>query len=362
MPEIWLNYGNNDVVLDILAENLEEKPVFDNKPMDESLISEKLESVDLSKPIEIALLNYTDSVQTILGKIFEKCENKSILKPKLLVDKRILSFVKSRNPENTQIIEFEQDEITNSNLIFLSEMEFDGLFGFETNSTRLTRRFGKSEMLDAFKKRNGDNPNPGKALDSIQVANNFVDSFEISSIEIVSNSNGIIDFSVGHPKTTMALSDIFAKSCSQNLEPHKTFILSTGKYASNQTLSKSLSSLWNCYSVVKNQGLVILLAECLNGLGSESLQQFIDGRLSIEKIKNSSQYIDGMENLLYLNELQKKFQVGLVSILPEAYIKKLDIIPFDAVKKGMDYILKNQGIRQKVQIIEDGSRNILKKE
>ena len=138
MPEIWLNYGNNDVVLDILAENLEERPVFESNNLDDSKINEKLESLDLSKPIEIALLNYTDSTQTILSKIYEKCEAKSISKPKLLVDKRILSLVKSRNPEDTPIIEFEQDEITNSNLIFLSEMEFDGLFGFETNSTRLT--------------------------------------------------------------------------------------------------------------------------------------------------------------------------------------------------------------------------------
>ena len=360
MPEIWLNYGNNDVVLDILAENLEERPIFESNNLDDSKINERLESLDLSKPIEIALLNYTDSTQIILSKIYEKCEAKSISKPKLLVDKRILSLVKSRNPEDTPIIEFEQDEITNSNLIFLSEMEFDGLFGFETNSTRLTKRFGKSKMLDAFKKRDSDIPKPGQPSPSIQVANEFVDSFEVSSIEIISNSSGIIDFAIGHPKSTMALSGLFAKSCTQNLEPHKTFILSTGKNASNQTLSKSLSSLWNCYPNVKNQGLVILLAECLNGIGSESLQQFIDGRLGIEKIKNASHYIDGMENLLYLNEIQKKFQVGLVSILPEVYSKKLDMIPFDGVKKGMDYILKNQGIRQKVKIIEDGARIILR--
>ena len=360
MPEIWLNYGNNDVVLDILAENIEEKLTFDSQCLDDSKINDKLENIDLSKPLEFALLNYTRSVQIILTKIFEKCETKSISKPKLLVDKRILSLVKSRNPENVIITAFEQDEITNSNLVFISEMEFDGLFGFETNSTRLLKQFGKSEMLSAFEKRNGDIPNPGQTLSSIQVAKNFVDSFEISSIEIVSNSNGIIDISIDHPKATMSLSSLFAKSCLQNIESHKTFILSTGKDASNQTFSKSLSSLWNCHSVVKNQGLVILLAECLNGIGSESFQQFIDGRLGIEKIKKSSQYIDGMENLVYLNEIQKKIQIGLVSILPETYIKKLNIIPFDGVKKGMDYILKNQGVRQKVQIIDDGARIILR--
>ena len=32
---------------------------------------------------------------------------------------------------------------------------------------------------------------------------------------------------------------------------------------------------------------------------------------------------------------------------------------FDGIKKGMDYILKNQGLRQKVKIIEDGARTIL---
>tara|TARA_B100000029_G_scaffold489310_1_gene546941 strand:- start:1248 stop:2330 length:1083 start_codon:yes stop_codon:yes gene_type:complete len=360
MPEIWLNYGNNDVVLDILAENLEEKLSFEDRSMDESLINEKIENIDLSKPLEFVLLNYTNSVQKILDKIFEKCENKSISRPKILADKKILPLIKSRNSETLSIMEFEHDEITDSNLIFLSEMEFDGLFGFETNSTRLTKRFGKSEMLDAFKKRNGDTPNPGQNLPTMNIANDFVDAFEISSIEIISNYNGIIDFSIGHPKSTVSLSDVFVKSSTKKLEPQKTFIVSTGKDASNQTLTKSLSSIWNCYPAVKNQGFLILLAECLNGVGTESFQQFIDSRLDIQKIKNSSRYIDGMENLLYLNEIQKKINIGLVSILPETYAKKLDIVPFDGIKKGMDYILKNHGMRQKVNIIEDGARILLR--
>ena len=129
----------------------------------------------------------------------------------------------------------------------------------------------------------------------------------------------------------MALSGLFAKSCTQNLEPHKTFILSTGKNASNQTLSKSLSSLWNCYPNVKNQGLVILLAECLNGIGSESFQQFIDGRLGIEKIKNASHYIDGMENL------------GIYEVAPEdfalcEYVCTTKINIQEKIRQGLDLI------------------------
>jgi len=36
MPEIWLNYGVTDVVLDIRAENLEQKIDSDGKIMDDS--------------------------------------------------------------------------------------------------------------------------------------------------------------------------------------------------------------------------------------------------------------------------------------------------------------------------------------
>ena len=360
MPEIWLNYGQNEVVLDIQQENLNEKPSDENKLLEDSKIDEKLDTLDLSKPVEIAILNYTNSVQQILTKIFKKCEEKSFSNPKVFVNKRIIPLVKSKNPENISINEFDQDEISDANLTFLSEMEFDGLFGFETTATRLLKKFGKSEMLDAFKKRESDLPIPGKTGSNMQVAEKFVDGFEISSIEIIANAKGISDFSIGHPKNSKSLSQSFADSCVKTIDRQRTVIISTGKDASNETLNVSLNSLWNCYSIVKNQGFVILLAECLNGIGSDAFQQFIDGRFTIERVKNATKYVDGMENLLYLSEIQKKFQVGLVSVLPEIYLKKLGIIPIGGVKKSMDYILKNVGPRQKVEVVNDGARMLLR--
>ena len=194
----------------------------------------------------------------------------------------------------------------------------------------------------------------------MHVAEKFVDGFEISSIEIIASINGISNFSIGHPKESKSLSQAFADSSLKKIERQKTMIVSTGKDASNQTLSTALNSLWNCSSVVKNQGFVILLAECMNGIGSDSFQQFIDGRLTIERIKNATKYVDGMENLLYLSEIQKKFQIGLVSILPEIFVKKLNMIPIGGVKKSMDYILKNIGQRQKVEVVNDGARTLLR--
>ena len=137
-------------------------------------------------------------------------------------------------------------------------------------------------------------------------------------------------------------------------------IISTGKESSNNTLSKSLSSLWNCSDAIKTDGLAVLVAECKSGIGADGIQSMIDGRTDVERLKKPSKYIDGMENLLYINELKKKFQLGLLSILPTHYSKKLNMMPFNGIKQVMDYVLKNQGQKQKVEVIVDGARTLLR--
>jgi len=50
--------------------------------------------------------------------------------------------------------------------------------------------------------------------------------------------------------------------------------------------------------------------------------------MNIDRLKKPSQYVDGMENLLYIAEIQKKFQLGLLSILPTHYTKILGVKSF----------------------------------
>ena len=360
MPEIWLNYGKTDIVLDIRAENLDQKLDSQGKSLTDSELGEKLDSLDLAKQMELVILNNSKSVQKTISTIFEKCEQKSVPKPQILADKTILTHVKSFLPEGSTISEFSDDNLSNSSFVFVGEMELDGLFGFETIATRLIKKFGNEQMLTAYQQRKGDLPASGEAIDNIQTAKKFTDSFEILGIEIAANQNGIVDLSIGHPSSTMTLSKPFGESATKQVEKHRTMMISTGKDASNDTLRKSLSSLWNCSGAIKDNGLAVLLAECKNGIGSEAIQQFIEGRLSLERLKKPAKYVDGMEDLLFLTEIQKRFQVGLVSILPEFYTKKLNLVSFEGIKRAMDYILKIQGIKQKVAVVSDGARILLR--
>ncbi len=306
MPEIWLSYGPTDIVLDIKAENLDKKIESGGTNLTDLEISSKLEQIDLTKPTELVILEYSKSVQKVISIILEKCNQKSIPKPKILVDKSNFHVLKNIFSDPTLIIsEFDMSQLSNSNLIFIGEIEFDGLFGFNTISTKLVKRFGKDHMLAAYEKRKGDLPFPGEDLQTFTVAQKFTES-------------------------------------------------------SDQTFGRSLSSLWNCSEAIKEEGLAILLAECRNGIGSEAIQQYVEGRMSLDRLKSPAKYVDGMEDLLFLTEIGKKFQIGIVSILPEFYTKKLEMLSFGGIKYAMDHILKIQGARQKISIVSDGSHVLLR--
>ena len=358
MPEIWLNYGGTDVVLDIKAENLEQKIELDHPILDDAQISERLDALELNKPQTLVVLNYTTAIQKTLSMIFEKCSQKATPRPKVFADKQIMNLVRSNLPSESQVFAFEGIENFDSSLVFLGEMEFDGLFGYDTISTKLLRKFGKDQMLSAYEKRQGNLPNPGKDLPSMEVAKTFASSFEISAIEIVAHQKGIADIMIGHPSSTNSISKTMS-SFTKQVEKHRSLLVSTGKDASNDTLGKSLGSLWNCYSAIRDEGLAILLGECRAGIGSEAIRQYVEGRMSIERLQKPAKYVDGMEDLLYLSEIEKKIQVGIVSVLPEFYIKKLNMKIFDGVKETLEYILKQQGSRQKISIVPDGARILL---
>ncbi len=362
MPEIWLSYGPTEVVLDIKAENLEREVISSGKTLSGPEIASKLETVDLTKPTEIVILESTRAVHSVVSSLLAACEQKAITKPKILVERSNLHLAKNMfSDPSITVSEFDNTQLTNTNLMFVGEAGFDGLFGFDTVSTKLLRKFGREQMLEAYEKRNGSLPHPGEEVQATEVAKKFTDGFEISALEVAANSSGVVDIASGHPSSTISISKSLLSSATNEIGKHRVLFVSTGKESSNETLDKSLSALWNTAGAVKEEGFAILLAECKNGLGSDALHQFVEGRMTLDRLKSPAKYLDGMENLLFLTELQKQFKIGIVSVLPNFYTKdKLGMMPFGGTKESLDYVLKTYGERQKAVIVSDGARVLLR--
>ncbi len=372
-----------DTAPDPTPDTAPDTPNTINNTLDTSKIVERLSTLDITKPLDLVLMHDTHAIRQIVSTLFDMCEQRSVPFPKILADRDVWLSLKSGLPEGSVVSEFvlqslhrmsgdnpvDEDHVdtqhtdsNHRNLIFVAEAEFDGLFGYETVATRLIRKFGRDEMLVAYTKRNSNTPSPGQHTKCLDEAIEFVDCFEIQGIDIVANLNGICDIFIGHPsKTTLqACASLESNSIIGITGHQKSAIVSTGKTSSNLTLGNALSSIWNSRVAVRNNGLFVLVAECSNGLGSAALQMYVEGRLSIDNLLNPSTYIDGMEDLLFLSEIKKNFQIALISVLPEVYTNKLGFVSMMGMKHALEYMHKTQGARHKSIVVIDGSRLLLR--
>ena len=377
MPEIWLNYGSSDVVLDMRAENL--GPVIspsDAPDLDgEALEKEIDETIDLSRPVELAVLHSTRAVHRLLAAVLGLCDRRSIPAPRIVADRGVAAPLRAALPEGAQVASGAVPAAGGlparqgggsagpPALHFVAEIELDGLFGYETVATRLARRFGGGEaMLAAYAKRRGSAPAPGEASPAAEEARQFADRLGVHAIDVVPGSGGISKVCAGPPSRSSGDASRLLEAAAVRDEAgkHMSLIASTGKPASNDTLFRSLASLWNCRAAVPKGGLFVLLAECGGGTGAEAIQRFVEGRLGADDLRRPARYIDGMESLLFLEEAKRDVQIGIVSVLPELYTKRLGLVPLAGARAAVEYTLSTMRQRHKVSIVPDAARVLLR--
>ena len=67
-----------------------------------------------------------------------------------------------------------------------------------------------------------------------------------------------------------------------------------------------------------------------------------------------------MVDIMYLSGVRARVQVGLVSALPDLYVKKLGMVPLAGARQALAHVLKSRGARQKVLVVTDGSRVLMR--
>ena len=144
-------------------------------------------------------------------------------------------------------------------------------------------------------------------------------------------------------------------------EPVRCALISASSDASmHSTLASSLNSLWNSIHIVREEGAAILIAENREGIGGGALQMFIEGRLKPEQL-HQSPYIDGLEHLIYLEELRHKYELGLVSTLPHYYTRtKLGFTTYAGMKDIIDKLSEKQSKNFRALVLSDADIMLLR--
>ena len=370
MPEIWFRYGTTDVALDIRFENLYKEIIPSAARLSDEQVNNKLQGIPLQENSLIIVLSSTAATRQVLSWILDSVATKGIGGINVVILPKLKNFIHIQNEKCASSLLVANDLLSLRKTMnkfqetfFLSHSAYDPLFGFEGTPTQLLRNFNKEKMSQAVSLRSSDLPSPGVVAEPYDLALSECKDIYATSIEIVGNSDRILDIYCGSIEASFknASSKLTENSV---IEKHciKSVIVSPGSESIyHSTLTDSLSCLWNCINILSENGSAILLSEAREGLGSKALEMFVQGRLPGPWLTESKQYIDGQEHLIFLQAMCKKYDIGVVSTLPQYYLKtKLGMETFDSLKQVLAKLLSKYGKNHKVTLISDAHSTLPK--
>ncbi len=366
MPEIWLRYGTTDVVLDIRFENLANQISAGFQ-----LLPEEQVRAAIADNMLILALSGSKATAKTIAMLAEQARTKGF---NFTVDvpQKAAGALRASLAGNETIsinrIDYQSlhDRMGKfQSTVVLSSVAYDPLFGFAGAPTLLLRSslLADSMMAEAFKARKNDNmPAPGAQGEPLKVATSATAGIPATSIELVASSDGIAGVHTGSINEAFEKAVLQLQSISSvETDPVKCAVISASSEAgTHSTLAGSLNSLWNSIHIVKEGGSAILLAENREGVGGGALQMFIEGRLKPEQLRQSP-YIDGLEHLLFIEELRQKYELGLVSTLPHYYARsKLGFSTYASMKDILDKLPEKYGKNFRALVLSDADIVLLK--
>lgn len=137
-----------------------------------------------------------------------------------------------------------------------------------------------------------------------------------------------------------------------DLSPARAIVVGAGGKGFDDTLSSAVRTAWNSLSGVRKSGSVVLMAECSEGLGSTALDMAATGRASGEGDRKREGYVDGLEDIFYVNKMRDEYDVLLLSGLPEVYAKsKLGLATARGSGEAVGRVLNKLGRSGKMNVV-----------
>jgi hypothetical protein len=368
MPEIWLRYGTTDVVLDIRFENLANQISANFQALSDEEIRTAIAGAPITDNMLVLALSGSRAIGRAVAMLGEDARAKGF---NITVDvpQKSAGALRASLAGNETIsinrIDYRslQDRMSKfQSTVIVSSVAYDPLFGFAGAPTALLRGLLADSMAEAFRARENSRPAPGVQGGPLKVATSAAANIPATSVELVASSGSIAGVHTGGIKEAFEKAVLQLQSISAvDIEPVKCAIISaSGEAGIHSTLTGSLNSLWNSVHAVKEGGSAILVAENREGVGGGALQMFIEGRLRPEQLQESP-YIDGLEHLLFIEELRQKYELGLVSTLPHYYARtKLGFTTYAGMKDILDKLPEKHGKNFKALVLSDADIVLLK--
>jgi hypothetical protein len=324
--EIWVPYGDVESLVTLMQENLGE--TIDPKPeshVDEiaALISERLKGVEKvficdQKP---ATLKVVKAVLATTPKEGMKFFSSNPKKVETAVPDLKDAVEKLRPPSEaappSEVREGKlSPEVSGPGRKFaISTGEPDPLLGFIDAPVSLALACINGTRRLAFKKRDGDGPQPLREDSPSYMAVR-------QESEAVKDAQYATIIARGGEPYSAVEADSVKQARAHYMSPEvpqtKGLVVGAGGRGYDDTLSHAIRMALGALKGVRKGGEIVLVAECRDGVGSEALQMYLTGRIMESFLKKGS-YVDGLEEIMYIADLRERYSFTLLSSLPELY-------------------------------------------
>ena len=90
------------------------------------------------------------------------------------------------------------------------------------------------------------------------------------------------------------------------------------------------------------------------------MQKLAEGKLDIGGLLEKSAYMAGLEHLLYIKELTHTYDLGILSTIPQYYLKtKLGFRTYNSARDILEKLLTKHGKNHKILVLSEGDITLL---
>ncbi|MCS6767129.1 MAG: hypothetical protein NZ517_00090 [Candidatus Nitrosocaldus sp.] len=340
MPEIWLRYGTSEVVLDIKAENMLRHARLAEEPMSDDVLSARYEAIcsSVDGPVDMVILDGSRVAAGVASRLVSYLEGRG---------RSIGGIYSTARVTGIDARPF-RGIASGRRTVLISRAALDPVFTYSCTATALMRLDTRlmHNAYNAFI--HGEHSRIREMVDGYLQGINS----NSTSLEIIQGERGIVDLLVCDTPSSYHLVSSRLDGLAYHAEVCRSIIASPGH---TYRLTDALTALWNCSRVLKgDDGIIIMLAECVDGLGAEALQMLVEGRIQYTAAVDSHGYVDGLEYVHMIKAMREKgHDLGLVTMLPERYVRALGFRAFRRIRDALAYILGRMGQRHKVMVVSD---------
>jgi hypothetical protein len=365
MPELWLNYGSTDIIVDLKVENLSlvENPKFD--VLNSEILEQEIESIQIGDTTRLVPLDASNSTVQLVSRLNALAEARGIKLsigsiPK--VRKQLSNKLQNQNLSTIEINSEYLHLINDKNTIFISKTNIDPFFGYSGTPVTILREFDQDKMNEAFQLRTDNLPHPALIGPPIEVATKLCEGMNAKSIEIVSSNSGINN--IFYDEILQSFNSAIKRLkglMKEDIQEVKSLIVGTNiETNSSSTLASSLCLLWNSVNILKRNAIVVIVSENNKGFGAKAIEKFAYGEIKPENYQNFT-YLEGLEHVMFMNELREKFDMAILSSLPKYYLKEIfGLKVFSNIQEAAEKILQVNGKSHRISIIQDPNTAIFK--